>query len=189
MKIGLLFGSFNPIHTGHLIIANHIANFYTKQVWFVVSPQNPLKKQTELLEADKRLELTRLATKNNPSFLVSDTEFYLSTPSFTINTLRVFTEKHKHIRFFLIIGSDNFLNFSKWTSSDEILNKYNMLVYERPGFPLPNKYYHHNLQFIKSALINISSTEIRELITKNKSIRYLVPDNVRLAIEKNSYYK
>lgn len=187
MKIGLLFGSFNPIHTGHLIIANHIANYYTDKIWFIVSPQNPFKLTTDLLNPSQRLELVQLAVNNDARFKVSDIEFNLPTPSYTINTLHALTKKYLDDEFFLIIGSDNLAGITAWKSSEEILSKYKLLVYERRGFPLETNI--SGIEIIQAPLLNISSTFIRKLIKENKSIRYLVPEKVRLEIEANNYYK
>jgi nicotinate-nucleotide adenylyltransferase len=188
MKVGLFFGSFNPVHTGHLIIANHIVNFYMNEVWFIVSPQNPLKKQSDLLEANVRLDLLKVAIENNKSFKASDIEFDLPVPSYTITTLRKLSQQYNNIDFFLIIGSDNFCNFSSWNSYVEIINTYKILVYERPGFPIQSTSY-ANVEILNPALIDITSTRIRSLIRQGKSIRYLVPEIVHLAIEKSGYYR
>lgn len=189
MKIGLFFGSFNPIHIGHLIIANHIANFYTDQVWFIVTPQSPFKKESQLLEATKRFELIKLAIETNPCFIASDIEFTLTAPFYTINTLDALSTKHENMQFFLIIGSDNFSNLFRWNSAEKIINNYKILVYERPGFVVPKFHVQNNIQFIDSPLLDISSTKIRNLITHKKSVRYLVPECVRVAIEEKGYYK
>jgi nicotinate-nucleotide adenylyltransferase len=186
MKVGLFFGSFNPIHTGHLIIANHISSFYTDQIWFIVSPKNPFKKISNLLDASKRLELTKIAIEENPSFIASDIEFNLPIPSYTINTLREISAQNSDNQYIMIIGSDNFLNLSSWNSAQEIINNYHILVYERPGFPLISPV-HPNIQIINSMLLDISSSRIRDLINQKKSIRYLVPEKARLEIEK--YYR
>ena len=187
MKIGLLFGSFNPIHTGHLIIANHIANYYTDKTWFIVSPQNPFKLTTDLLNPSQRLKLVQLAVENDTHFKVSDIEFNLPTPSYTINTLHALTKKYREDKFFLIIGSDNLAGITAWKSSEEILSNYKLLVYERPGFPIETNI--STIEIIQAPLLNISSTFIRRLIKENKSIRYLVPEKVRVEIEANKYYK
>ncbi|MBS1744887.1 MAG: nicotinate-nucleotide adenylyltransferase [Bacteroidetes bacterium] len=189
MKIGLLFGSFNPIHTGHLIIANYIANFYTDEVWFVISPQNPFKNSYELLDAEKRLELTELATQNDKRFKVCDIEFRLPRPSYTFNTVCELYKIYKEADFQIVIGSDNLQTISKWKSSEELISKNKFLVYERPGSPIDNKLLHPNFTVTNTELIDISATTIRKLIIQNKSIRYLTPEPVRLRIEEKNYYK
>jgi nicotinate-nucleotide adenylyltransferase len=188
MKVGLLFGSFNPIHTGHLIIANHVAGYYADKIWFIVSPHNPFKKIQGLLNAPQRLALVKLAVEEDSRFECSDVEFNLPTPSYTINTLRTLSKKHPQNKFFLIIGSDNVAGLSNWKSSDEILSAYKLLIYERPGFPIETNL-HANIEIIKAPLLNISSTYIRTQIKENKSIYYLVAEKVRKAIETNGYYK
>ena len=189
MKTGLFFGSFNPIHTGHLIIANHIANFFTDEVWFIVSPQNPFKSREDLLDAGERFELAKLATQEDARFKVSDIEFRLPTPSYTINTLTELSKQYKEYEFLLVIGSDNLAGFPGWKSSEAIINAYKMLVFERPGFPINKTTLHPNVQVITPELLDISATAVRELITEGKSIRYLVPEAVRTRIEKDHYYK
>jgi len=187
MKIGLLFGSFNPIHTGHLIVANYFTN-YVDKVWFIVSPQNPFKQNRDLLNQADRLQLVKLAVTDNEFFFVSDVEFNLPKPSYTINTLNLFSEKHPEIEFCLIIGSDIFLQLESWKSSKEIIENYTIFVYERPGFPLdqtPKK----NIQFFHAPIIDISSTAIRNIIAENKSIRYLVPDVVYKEIKAKGYFQ
>jgi nicotinate-nucleotide adenylyltransferase len=189
MKIGLLFGSFNPIHTGHLIIANHVANYNADKVWFIVSPHNPLKKSSELLRAEDRLDLVKQAVENDNRFEVSDIEFDLPIPSYTINTLQALKKAHPQHEFYLVIGSDNWVSFSKWKSSTEILENYNLLVYERPGFQVNDNQVSGNIQLLKAPLIDISSSSIRKLIRENKSILYLVPEKVCSEILTNGYFR
>ena len=190
MKTGLYFGSFNPIHTGHLIIANHVINSTPyKKIWFVVSPQNPLKPNKALLNEYHRLHLVRLATEDNKDFKVSDAEFGLPKPSYTIDTLTYMQEKYPENEFAVILGSDSFLNLGKWKNPDQIINNYHLIVYKRPGFDIrqpPNK----NITILNdSPLLEISATSIRKLIKERKSIRYLVPYIVQEEIEKGNYYK
>ena len=190
MKIGLFFGSFNPIHTGHLIIANYIANNTVDEVWFIVSPQNPLKQSTALLNAGHRLEFVKLAIETDDRFKVSDIEFQLPKPSYTIDTLLTLSKMYPHHEFYLILGSDNYSGLSEWKSSSQIINNFKLLVYERPGFPIrTKKNAYNNITFLNAPLLDISSTEIRELISQNKNIHYLVPEKVYKAIETNGYYK
>jgi len=190
MKIGLFFGSFNPVHTGHLIIANYILNFtQIDKVWFVVSPQNPLKESRELLDAQARLELAEIAIKNNASLEISDIEFHLPLPSYTVDSLQYLKINFPEHEFFLIVGSDNFLGFSKWKSPDIILANFNIIVYERPGFLIERGKTYSNVTILDAPLLDISSTAIRELIKDDKSIRYLVPEEVYTAIEINHYFR
>lgn len=188
MKVGLYFGSFNPIHVGHLIIGSFVANnTELEQVWFIVSPQNPLKKASGLLNEYDRLHLARLAIEGDPQLRLSDIEFKLPKPSFTIDTLTYLQEKYTSNIFSIIVGSDSLQNISKWKNSEILLKNFSLYVYERPGFPLTRK--DKNIYSLKAPLLNISSTNIRSLITNNKSVRYLVPEKVREEIEKNGYYK
>jgi len=188
-RIGLFFGSFNPIHLGHLIIANNILeNTDINQIWFIVSPQNPLKNTNDLLDDTIRLKLVRLAIKNNNKFKASDIEFKLSKPSYTINTLKYLKSKHKTKDFVLIVGEDNLDSFEKWKDYREILNDYELYVYPRTNSKANKNLNFQNIHKINAPLIEISSTYIRENIKLNKSIRYLLPEVVRKEIEKNNYY-
>jgi nicotinate-nucleotide adenylyltransferase len=187
MNIGLYFGSFNPIHIGHLIIANYIANAgIVNQVWFVVSPHNPLKPQASLLNEQHRLSLVNLAIENEPKLKASNVEFGLPKPSYTADTLAYLTEKYPQHNFTIIMGSDSINNIEKWKNYQYILNNYNMLVYQRPGFPYQNQY--KNATIINAPLLEISSTTIRQLIKEKKSIKFLVPDAVLEEINNKQYY-
>ncbi len=189
MKIGLYFGSFNPIHTGHCIIANHvISNTLLEQLWFVVSPQNPLKAIASLLNEYHRLHLVQLAIEGEPLLRASDIEFQLPRPSYTIDTLTYLEEKYPAHSFAVILGSDSFQNLKKWKNYNLLIQRYDMYVYLRPGFEIEIAPY-KNIKIIDAPLLQISSTHIRESIQKKKSIRYLVPDKVKEEIEKYGYYK
>lgn len=188
MKIGLYFGSFNPIHVGHLIIGNFVANFTDlEQIWFVVSPQNPLKKSVTLLNEYDRLYLVQKATENNQKFWASDIEFKLPKPSYTIDTLTYMKEKYPQHNFSLIIGSDSLKNIHKWKNSEVLLRSYSFYVYQRPGFRVEETT--ENIIVLKAPLLEISSTEIRGMIKTGKSVEYLVTEKVLEEIKKNSYYK
>lgn len=188
-RIGLFFGSFNPIHLGHLIIANYILeNTDLNKIWFIVSPQNPLKNTNDLLDDTIRLKLVRLAIKSNNKFKASDIEFKLSKPSYTINTLKYLKSKHKTKDFVLIVGEDNLDSFEKWKDYREILNDFELYVYPRTNSKSNKNLNFQNIHKINAPLIEISSTYIRENIKLNKSIRYLLPEVVRKEIEKNNYY-
>jgi nicotinate-nucleotide adenylyltransferase len=190
MKIGLYFGSFNPIHNGHLIIANYIIqNTDLDQVWFVISPQNPLKKSTTLLNEYHRLYLVQVSIEDEPALKASDIEFRLPKPSYTIDTLTYLTEKFPSHQFSVILGSDSYQNLPEWKNYQQLLSNYTVYVYERPGFNPENKYENATVNFLKAPLLEISSTYIRKIIKEGKSIRYLVPEKVRLEIERNGYYR
>lgn len=188
MKIGLYFGSFNPIHIGHLIIASFAAsNTDLEQIWFVLSPQNPLKKSSTLLNEYHRLHLVQLAIENNQQFKASDIEFKLPRPSYTIDTLTYLQEKYPANHFCVILGSDSFLNINKWKNYETLLKNYELYVYERPGFPIENP--DRKTHVLKAPLLEISSTKIRQFLRDGKSIRYLVPDRVKEEIDRSHYYK
>jgi nicotinate-nucleotide adenylyltransferase len=188
MKIGLYFGSFNPIHTGHLIIANHIANnTELDEVWFVVSPQNPFKNTNSLLNEQHRLSLVKIAIEGEKKIKASNVEFKLPKPSYTADTLLYLSEKYpKHI-FSIIMGSDGFQNIEKWKNYKYIINNYNIFIYHRPGFLIEKK--SENVLIVDAPLLEISSTQIRKNIKEKKSIRYLVTDDVMREIEIKNYYK
>lgn len=190
MKIGLYFGSFNPIHVGHLIIASHIAqNGGVEQVWLVVSPQNPLKKSSSLLNEYHRLHLAQLAVDNDPLIKICDIEFKLPKPSYTIDTLTYLEEKYPKNKFSIIMGSDSLKNIDSWKNPDLLIKKYTFIVYPRQGFEIENNKKEIKLNIVKAPLLNISSTEIRKNIKAGKSVRYLVPESVLDEIEKGRYYK
>ena len=183
MKIGLYFGSFNPVHAGHLIIASHILNETDiEKVWLVVSPQNPFKQENGLLNEYHRLHLVQLATEQDNRIKASDIEFGLPNPSYTINTLTYLTEKFPEHEFSIIMGSDSFQNLHKWKNAELIIRDYDIYVYPRPGFPAENK-------MVDAPLLQLSATHIRKCIADGKSIRYMVPDIVLEEIEKGGYYK
>lgn len=189
MKIGLYFGSFNPIHNGHLIIAKHVLNNTDlKQVWLIVSPHNPLKKSSQLLNEYHRLHLAKLAIEGENDLKISNIEFGLPKPSYTIDTLTHLQEKHPEHSFSIIMGSDSLCNIHKWKNYKILLANYELLIYKRPGFE-PVVTGGANITVLDAPLLEISSTHIRELIKTKKSFRYLVPDIVKEEIERNSYYK
>ena len=189
MKVGLYFGSFNPIHIGHLIIANHIVNnSEVNEVWFVVSPQNPLKKSSGLLNEQHRFSLVKIAIEDEKKLKASNAEFSMPKPSYTIDTLIYLSEKFKQNDFTLIIGSDSYLNFEKWKNYKQIILNYNILIYPRFSYPLKNNL-PASIKNVAAPLIQISSTQIRRYIKDNKSIRYLVTEKVMEEIELKGYYK
>jgi len=190
MRIGLYFGSFNPVHTGHLIIASYILQHTgVQQVWFVVSPQNPQKKSGTLLNEYHRLYLVQLAVEGSIDLRASDVEFHLPRPSYTIDTLTYLQEKYPMHQFSVIMGSDSFQNLRSWKNYAQILQHYQVIVYQRPGFEIDSEEKNPDIIILKAPLLEISSTHIRESIREGKSIRYLVPDSVMNEIERNSYYK
>lgn len=189
MKIGLYFGSFNPVHVAHLIIASHILNETgIEKVWFVVSPQNPFKTESGLLNEYHRLYLVKLAAEGDNRIKASDIEFSLPKPSYTVTTLAYLEEKHPEHTFSIIMGSDSFQNLHKWKNYEVIVQDYDLYVYKRPGYEVLN-HLNARLHIVDAPLLQLSATQIRKYIKEGKSIRYMVPDNVREEIEKGGYYK
>jgi nicotinate-nucleotide adenylyltransferase len=190
MKVGLYFGSFNPIHIGHLIIANHVIEHTNlDQVWLVVSPQNPLKPAASLLNEYQRLHLVQLAIANNDKLKASDVEFKLPKPSYTIDTLIYLAEKYPNHQFSIILGGDSFINISKWKNADVLQKNYPLIIYQRPKFLISNSAINEKMTILNAPLLDISATAIRQLIKDKKSIQYLVTDSVREEIEKYGYYR
>lgn len=189
MKVGLFFGSFNPIHIGHLIIANTILEKTDIQkVMFVVSPQSPFKKNTSLIPEYDRLEMVRLAIYDNLEFEVSDIEFHMPKPSYTVDTLAYLTEKFPEREFSLIIGEDNLVHFNKWKNYEAILKYHPLIVYPRPNTDEVMEDYGESVKMIDAPLMEISATFIRDCVRNNQSIRYLVhPDVEKYIIRKKIY--
>ena len=189
MHIGLYFGSFNPIHIGHLIIANHILNeAEVEKIWFVVSPQNPFKESNSLLNEYDRLHLVRLAVQDDNRIRCSDIEFTLSKPSYTSNTMAFLSEKHPKHKFSIIMGSDSYENIIKWRNYETIVDNYDIYVYKRKNYET-KKVISKSVTFLNAPLIEISASQIREYIKAGKSIRYLVPEVVREEIESRKFYR
>lgn len=188
MHIGLYFGSFNPIHVGHLIVANHVVNNTDiDKIWFVVSPHNPLKDSHSLLNEYDRLHLVNLAIEDNPKFRGSNVEFSLPKPSYTIDTLTYLTEKFPLERFTVVMGADSFQNIHRWKNFEQLLHRFPIIVYNRPGFEILDTH-GANITLLDAPLLQISSTHIRKQVKDKKSIKYLVPDKVEQYITSNKYY-
>lgn len=189
MKIGLYFGSFNPIHTGHLIIASHLAQYtLLQQVWLVISPQNPLKNSIALLNENHRKRLVDLAIEGDDKLRTCNIEFKLPRPSYTIETLAYLSDNYPQHEFAVIMGSDSFSNIKKWKNYEALLRNYEIYIYMRPGFNVNPEMISENITILNAPLLQISSTHIREMIRQKKSIRYLAPDVVREEIEQQQYY-
>ena len=196
-KVGLFFGSFNPIHIGHLILANYILEHSDMQeLWFVVSPQNPFKEKKSLLNDHNRLDMVQLAIKNYQKMRASNVEFSLPTPSYTIDTLTYLHEKHPDYSFSLIMGEDNLGSLHKWKNYDLLLQNYQVIVYPRifgedisssPNVTqLKN---HHNIHKIDAPIIELSATEIRDMIKSGKNVRPMLPPEVFEYLDGSSFYK
>lgn len=190
MKTGLFFGSFNPIHIGHLIIGSHMVNFTDlKQVWFVVSPQNPLKEKTELLNDFKRLEIVRLAIEEDDQLHACDIEFDLEKPSYTINTLLRLEEKFPNREWVLIMGSDTVNTLPKWKNYEQIIANYEIYIYPRPEYPLDENLLTPKMKLVKDVpLMQISASYVRKCLKEKKSVRYLLTKKVYDHIDKWGYY-
>ncbi|MDQ3073972.1 MAG: nicotinate (nicotinamide) nucleotide adenylyltransferase [Bacteroidota bacterium] len=190
MKTGLYFGSFNPIHIGHLVIASHIVdNTDLEEVWFVVSPQNPLKRKKDMLNEYERLELVNIAIEDDSRLRASDIEFHLPLPSYTIDTLLHLEEKYPSRKWTLIMGTDSVKTLPKWKNFEQLLINHKVLAYPRPGDDLTVLDSHKNIQLIQDVpLMQISATYIRNAIKNKRSIRYLVPDKVFAYIDKWGLY-
>jgi nicotinate-nucleotide adenylyltransferase len=195
MKVGLYFGTFNPIHIGHLIIANHFAEFTDlEQIWMVVTPHNPLKKKNTLLDDYHRLEMVHLATANYPKIKPSDIEFKLSQPNYTVNTLVHLQEKFPAYEFALIMGEDNLNSLNKWKNYEVILQNYELYVYPRisaeprPELPFLEDF-KSKIHIVEAPAVEISSTFIRNAIKNKKNISPMLPEKVAEYIEHNLFYR
>lgn len=189
-KIGLYFGSFNPIHIGHLIIANHLLQFTElSQIWFVVSPHNPLKEKSTLLADHHRLAMVKIAIDDNPNFRASDIEFAMPKPSYTVNTLAYLSEKYPNKEFSLLMGADNIATFDKWKNYDVILQHYQIYVYPRINEKPTKLAEVPNIHLTKAPIIEISSSYIRQCIKEKKEVRYLLPEGVYKYINEMMFYQ
>ncbi len=178
LNTGLLFGSFNPVHIGHLALANYIIEYTTlDEIWFVVSPQNPFKETDILIDERLRLEMVNIAIKNEPRFKTCDIEFDMPRPSFTIDTINKLRILNPRNHFTLIIGSDNFNSLYKWKNFEELISSVPIIVYPRPGFPV-NESHGDLTRVINAPLLDISSTQIREGISEGKKLQFLLPYGV-----------
>ena len=192
MKVGLFFGSFNPVHIGHLIIANHFAEYTDlDQVWFVVTPHNPLKKKSSLLENHHRYRLVEEAIEDYPKLKPSKIEWELPQPNYTVNTLAYLDEKHPGTDFCLIMGEDNLRTLHKWKNYEVLLEMYEIYVYPRvykDQKPLPF-IDHPHVKVIDAPIVEISATFIRKMIPEGKNVRPLLPERVWKYIDLMNFYK
>jgi nicotinate-nucleotide adenylyltransferase len=192
MKIGLYFGTFNPIHIGHMIIANHMSQFSDlEEVWFVVTPHNPFKEKSTLLGDNHRYQMVCIATEDFPKLKASNIEFSLPKPNYTINTLIYLYEKYPGHEFNLIMGEDNLQSFYKWKNYETILKNHHLYVYPRV-FNNKEKsalHDHPKVNFIDAPIVEISSTFIRNAIKDKKDIRVLLPHNVWKYLDEMNFYK
>ena len=189
-ETGLYFGSFNPVHIGHLAIANYMVEFTgLDEFWFVVTPQNPHKQKANLLNDYDRLEMMHLAVEDDDRLQVSDIEFYLPKPSYTVDTLAYLKERNPNRHFKILMGSDNLLNFHKWKNYETIVENYGVFVYPRPGFDKTNVQQHKNIVIAENApQMEISSSFIRKSIKNGKDVRHFLPPKVWEYIERKRFY-
>ena len=187
---GLYFGSFNPIHIGHLAIANYFVEYAgLDELWFVVSPQNPLKQKSSLLADYHRLELVNRSIENYPKFKASNIEFNLPQPSYTTDTLAYLDEKYPGRNFALIMGEDNLSSLKKWKNYELLLDKRRILVYPRPNAKPNEMYNHKNVQLINAPQIEISSSFIRKAVSEGKDVRFFMPQNAWHYMDEMNFYK
>nr|WP_319511564.1 nicotinate (nicotinamide) nucleotide adenylyltransferase [uncultured Draconibacterium sp.] len=191
LKVGLYFGSYNPIHIGHLAIANYMVEYTDiDQLWFVVSPQNPLKKKNNLLDDYQRLELVHRAVDGDDRFRASNIEFSLPKPSYTVDTLAYLKDQHPNYHFKILIGSDNLENFHKWKNYETIIEDYGIIVYPRPGFDPQKVQVEKNITLAKDApLMEISSSFIRKAIQEGKDVRHFLPQKSWEYLEEMNFYR
>lgn len=190
MKIGLFFGSFNPVHVGHMVLANYMLEFTElERIWFVVSPHNPLKKKSTLLADHHRLALVREAIGDNTKYKASNIEFDLPQPSYTVHTLAHLEEKYPNDEFALIMGSDNLESLPKWKNFEVILERYKIYVYPRPGCTGGELAKHKNVVLTEAPEMNISSTMIRESIKAKKNMQFFMPQGAWKYCEEMHFYE
>ena len=179
MKIGIYSGSFNPVHVGHLALANYLCEYEgLDELWFMVTPRNPFKQDDKLMDDDFRLELVRLAVAEYSKFKVSDLEFHLSYPSYTIHTLDALHSAYPQHTFYFIMGSDNWASFTRWYEWERILSENQILIYPRPGYPVQAELLPAHASLVSSPVFEISSTFIRQAFEEGKDVRYFLHPSV-----------
>ncbi len=190
MKVGLFFGSFNPVHIGHIVLANYMAEYTDlQQIWFVVSPHNPHKEKSSLLNGHQRLHMVNLATETHPAFRSCNIEFSLSQPSYTVNTLVHLKEKYPQHAFALIMGADNLQTFHKWKNHEEILKRHQLYIYPRPGFDTSSYNKHPQVKVTQAPLMEVSSTFIRQAIRDKKNVSGFMPQTVWQYLREMHFYE
>lgn len=178
-KIGIYSGSFNPVHIGHLALANYLCEFEgVDEVWFLVTPHNPLKEQGELMDDELRLRLVQLAVEGYPRFRASDFEFHLPRPSYSIHTLEALRRSYPDTEFTLIIGSDNWLCFDRWFEAKRIVSEFGLLIYPRPGYEVDEDMLPPHVRIVHAPCIEVSSTFVRQALRQGKDVRFFLPAKV-----------
>jgi nicotinate-nucleotide adenylyltransferase len=190
LRAGLFFGSFNPVHIGHMAIANYMAEFTgIDQLWFVVSPQNPFKNEEKLLNGYDRTGLVHLAISDDSRFRVCDIELTMPKPSYTIDTLTRLSTMYPDHHFEIIMGSDNLVSLHKWKNYTDIISRYRILIYPRPGYPDKPKNMEGLMEWVNAPMMDISSTFIRDSIKAGKNMKFFLPDKVWETIDRMNYYR
>lgn len=188
-KTGLLFGSFNPVHIGHLALANYVLEYSDlEEIWFIVSPHNPFKKSKDLIEEKHRLQMMQIAIQDEPRFKASDVEFSMPRPSYSIDTLDTLSQQYPDRIFTLIIGADNLLSIHKWKEAERLTATYNILCYPRLGSDFSSKEYAHKIPVIDAPHFDISASFIRTALKEGKNIRFLLPHGIYNYIKTNQLY-
>ena len=189
-KIGIYSGSFNPIHHGHVMLANYLVEFSDlDELWFVVTPQNPLKKKEDLLDDDERLNMVQLAIGDDPRFRVSDIELHLPTPSYTINTLTTLSKQHTDCEFVFICGMDSLQNLKQWREYQRILDNYKLLVFPREGYDGGDLINYPSVSVLKTPILEISSTFIRQCVKEGRDVRHFMPEAAFLYMKQHRFYE
>ena len=189
-KVGIYSGSFNPIHHGHVMLANYLVEFSDlDELWFVVTPQNPLKKKEDLLDDDERLKMVQLAVGDDPRFHVSDIEMHLPTPSYTINTLTALSEQHPDCEFIFICGMDSLQNLKNWREYQKILDNYELLVFPREGFDGGDLINYPSVNVLKTPIIEVSSTFSRNCVKEGRDMRHFMPEKAFQYMQEHHFYE
>lgn len=186
--IGILGGSFNPVHVGHMILASYLSQWgYVDEVWLTLSPRNPLKDPSELIPDLRRLAMLNIAVKGSDNIDICDIELSMPRPSYTVRTLELLRERNPDKKFKLIIGSDNWRNFDRWREPQKILDEFGVIVYLRPGYPVAKSNV-EGLEIANAPLLDISSTFVRQAISRGRDMNYFLPAGVYKYIKDNKLY-
>ena len=189
-KVGIYSGSFNPIHHGHVMLANYLVEFSDlDELWFVVTPQNPLKKKEDLLDDDERLKMVQLAIGDDPRIRVSDIEMHLPTPSYTINTLTALGEQYPDCEFVFICGMDSLQNLKNWREYQKILDNYELLVFPREGYDGGELVNYPSVTVLKTPILEISSTFIRQCVKEGRDVRHFMPEKAFIYMKERGFYE